>query len=255
MKNQEKIYLPLLEKFCSEIVQNKNLNDIPEVFVPIAMPNYIDAEKKIFYCGSDTFGWGEMSNLMEFFKDNDLKNYLTENNKWLTPEGIIKHSNNNPASFWGLVIRLHLMIKTKQLKSLSNLTDEDINHLNDIGYGNIYSIEHQKILKKRGVWENIDKYVYDDIKSKSCMFDHLKLILNCFNPDIVFIFTWDESKEEDIFLDLKPEWNEVDFKKGIISTYTIEGYKTKLIWCLHPNRLRFKSMNADELINEILRVL
>ncbi len=78
--------------------------------------------------------------------------------------------------------------------------------------------------------------------------------LDLYHPDYIFIFNWDDNKEQDVFNGLTPKWNEKEFVNGLISTYHFNEYKTKLVWCPHPNNLRWKSMSIDRFIPEIAKV-
>jgi len=127
--------------------------------------------------------------------------------------------------------------------------------LNEIGWGNINSIVKPSTLKKLKKWDNLDKNIYYDIKEKSRSFDSIKFILDIYEPDFLFIFNWNDEKEEDVFRDLKPIWNESEHKEGLISTYNFKEYKTKIIWCPHPNNLKYKSLSFEDLIRKIVKVI
>ena len=192
--------------------------------------------------------------MIEYYENNNIDEYVKENNNWLSTNRIIEYSNNK-SNFWTLIIRLHIYLHTKRLINVNEISEEEINLLEEIGWGNINSIEIPKTLMNEGRWDDLDKNFYQDIKEKSRIFDSLKFIFDIYNPDYLFIFNWDDNKEEDVFNELTPIWNKEEYTHGIISTYTFENYKTKLIWCPHPNNLRYKSMNINELIEIIGKVI
>ena len=134
---------------------------------------------------------------------------------------------------------------------INELTEDDERLLEEIGWGNLNSIELPRSLDNQGRWESLNKDYYWDIKEKSRKFDSLKYILDIYDPDYLFIFNWDDGKEEDVFQGLNPLWNKKEYWDKVISTYNFDDYKAKVMWCPHPNRLRWLSMNINELIEEI----
>jgi hypothetical protein len=124
-----------------------------------------------------------------------------------------------------------------------------------MGYGNLNSIETYLNLEREKTWDTINKDIYWDIKNKSKKFDKLKFIIEIYNPDYIFIFNWieDEDAEALAFSDLNFEWVKEEHIPKTISTYLIKGYNTKIIWTVHPMRLSFLKMNADDLMGKILK--
>jgi len=251
MKQYEEIYLELLKEFLNDVKDYKDKVDMSGLFLPHTLSKYSSAKTKYFYCGQDTYEWTNFSKMIKYYENNDITGYLDENNSWPSVDEIIEYSNNKEGNFWTLIIRLHIYLHRKKIINVNTITERDKVLLEEIGWGNINSIEIPKTLQNRELWESLDKDCYWDIKEKSRAFDSIKHIMDLYNPDYIFIFNWAESKEEDVFKGLRPNWNKDEYIEGIISTYCFDDYKTKLIWCLHPNSLRYKSMNINELIEEI----
>jgi hypothetical protein len=251
MLNQKETYLPLLENYLSEVQIYKNKVDLSGVFLPHTLPKYETAKKKYFYCGQDTYWWIPFDKMIQYFENQDISGYIDENNAWPRVEDIIKYSNNKEGNFWTLVIRLHLYLHNREFANINDLSENDIEILQELGWGNINAVEMPRSLENEGRWDALNKDYYWDIKGKSKGFDSIKYILDVFDPDYIFIFNWDNNKEEDVFKGLNPRWNEHEYWDKTISTYNFAEYKAKVIWCPHPNNLRFKSMNIKDLIEEI----
>ena len=252
MKTREK-YLDQLNKFLEEVKCYKNKVNMCGLFLPYTLSRYNSAKKKCFYFGQDTYGWIDFNKMIEYYENNNIIGYIEENNNLMTVDKIIEYSNNKEGNFWTLIIRLHVFLCTNEIINVNEFSENDKQYLEEIGYGNLNSIELPKSLQNQGLWDTLNETIYWDVKEKSRVFDSLKYVLDLYDPDYIFIFNWDASKEKDTFYRLVPHCNTESYIDGIISTYSIENYKTKLIWCPHPNNLRFKSMNINELINIICK--
>jgi hypothetical protein len=252
MTKQEEIYEPLLREFCSEIKQYYKKINISGLFLANSMPKYEESNNKFFYIGQDTYWWTDFNMMIEQCTSNRVKEYINENNKWLTPKNIISQSSNNAGSFWTMVIRLHIFLKTNELVNVNKLSNEQINLLNSIGWGNLNSIEVPKTLQNEERWNEIDKNYYRDIKNRSGKFDKLKLILDIYDPDILFVFNWcDDNKFEQVSEGLELECNEETYIQNILATYRIKDRKTKIIWSSHPNKLKYEETNINNIIEII----
>jgi hypothetical protein len=250
MKRNE-TYLPLLEEFGSITKFDSPKAILSGPFLPHAKGRYEISKPKYFYCGQDTYWWVDFAKFASAYEGNRLSDYLAENDTWLSVENIKKHSNNNQSSFWTLVIRLHLFLRTQRRFDLSEITPAEDQILEEIGWGNINSIEVPKTLENEGRWETLDKDTYWKIKEASRGMDAIKHIIHAFNPDIIFIFNWDSAKEADAFRDLNAKEDLSKSVAGLLAIYSIAGYNTKVVWCPHPNNLRYKSQNIDGLIDII----
>jgi hypothetical protein len=251
MTNQEKYYGPLLKSFCSEIKEYKSKIEIQGLFLANIMSKYEKSPKRYFYIGRDTDYWTNFDNMIDLCISDKGEDYIRENNKWLTPENIIKNSSTG-GLFWTIVIRLHIYLHTNELINGNPINDNQKDLLNSIGWGNLNCIEVDETLKKRGVWDTMNQSYYWDIKTKSEVFDRLKMILDIYNPDTIFIFNWcdkENYKTKQVLEGL--EVDEKTYEKNIIRTYKIKNHNTNLIWCPHPNRLRYLGTNIDEMIQII----
>jgi len=254
MTKQETIYKPMLYNFCSDLKKYKNKIDIPGLFLPNVMAEYEKFEnKKIFYIGRDIrYSSIRFKKMIRQCTSGKVKDYIVNNNKWLTPANIIKNSYNKPGAFWTMVIRLHIYLHTQKLVNVNQLDSEQNKLLNSIGWGNINSIVPKETLKSDGYWNGIDQDIYSEIKDKSAIFDKLKLILKVYDPDVIFIFNWcDENKIEQVLEGIEVKFNKKSYVNGIIKSYRIKHSKKKIIWSSHPNRLRSLGTN----INKVIKIL
>jgi hypothetical protein len=249
---QEQIYKPLLEKFCNDVKKYQGKINISGLFLANTMENYENSKNKCFYIGQDTYWWTDFDNMINLCLSGKAHEYINENNKWLTTQRIISQSSNNAGSFWTMVIRLHIYLKTNELVNVNTLNAGQIALLNDLGWGNLNSIEIPKTLQNEERWNGINESDYWDIKTKSGIFDRIKLILDIYHPDTIFIFNWcDDTKTEQVLKDLDLEWNEKTYIQNIIATYKIKGYNTKVIWSSHPNNLKWQGTNINDTIEII----
>jgi hypothetical protein len=142
--------------------------------------------------------------------------------------------------------------------------------LNEIGYGNLYSIETPNtITKRKDVYED-DKVVWDlinnveqynAIREAAKPFETLKSMIEAYNPDYVFVLSWIE--KNDFFEGTDYKWQKDFFKEDLEekkyrAVYLSNQYNTKVIWSLHPNALKFKGFkkeDTDELICYLAKTL
>lgn len=252
---RNEIYNHVLKEFGSNISDYSENIDISGPFVPHVLKRYETAQPKYFYCGQDTYWWVPYARFITASKTDRLDDYLVENDKWLSLENIKDHSGNKAGSFWTLVIRLHLFLRTQRLYALSEIYSAEDEILQEIGWGNINAVEVPKSLQNEGRWDSLDHDTYWKIKDKSRPLDSMKLLLDAFKPDVVFIFNWDSSKESDVFRGLDATEDLSKSVPGLLAIYSIAGYDTKIVWCPHPNNLRYKSQNIEGLIRLIAAAL
>jgi hypothetical protein len=255
VRKQELIYKPLLENFCNDVKIYRGKINISGLFLANAMENYESSKHKCFYIGQDTYWWTDFDNMIDLCLSGKAHEYINKNNKWLSTQKIISQSSNNAGSFWTMVIRLHIYLKTNELVNVNNLNKDQVDMINDMGWGNLNSIEIPRTLQNEERWNDINESDYWDIKKKSVIFDRIKLILDIYNPDTMFIFNWcDDTKTEQVLDGLEVEWNEKTYIQNIISTYKIKGYNTHLIWGSHPNNLKWQGTNINNTIEIIKKV-
>jgi hypothetical protein len=267
MDNQKKIdesvFFGELENVCQTLVETSLPDNFPSVFIPHIMPEYFNADKKIFYFGRDTYGWIPKREMLEYYSNNNLQGFINQTkSEFIHDYGFLEYNNNSSSGFWTLAMRLHLKLKgvDETLPISNNFPLDKYNLINDFGYGNTNSIELESTLKKWGgdesksissIWNNIDSEDYHKIKKASKKLDKLKHTIDAYHPDLVFIFNWDCNEKE--FLEgLEYIEEKHDFIDGHFWTYFIPKYNTHVIWTVHPNNLKFKSMNANDLIEIIL---
>jgi hypothetical protein len=253
MDNVYENYDKLLSKFYNDI---KDFGDIGiyGLFLPNVMENYFTSSKKYFYMGRDTYYWKDYKDMLDLLKNQNYDDYIKLNNEWLSPKSIIEYSNNSAGAFWTTIIKLHLKLNHYNLQNVNDITEEETNCLRSLGWGNLNSIEVPQSLEKEVDWDVIDKDKYWKIKDASKSFDKIKLIIDTFQPDYIFIFNWcDSDKENEVFESLNPIWNKDEYIENVISTYNFKEYKTKIIWCPHPARFSYISYNNDQIIEEIMK--
>jgi hypothetical protein len=254
MTKQEEIFLLVLEDFCSKVYQYYKKIDLSGIFLPNTFPGYENAEKKYFFVGRDSYYWTKFDKMIEYYNDNILSRYIKDNNSILTLNMIIKNSNNNSGSFWTMVIKLHIYLHTGELiDDVNQLICDHKMILQTIGYGNLNSIEVKGTLENMKIWSGIDQNIYWDIKKKSIVFDNLKYILDIYNPDIIFIFNWDNNKEKVAFKDIEVEWYKGCFIESVISIYKVKNYKSFIIWCPHPNSFSYSKSKLN--INKLIEII
>jgi hypothetical protein len=252
---RNQIYKPVLQEFGSRIIAFSEDMDISGPFVPQVLNEYQNSHPKYFYCGQDTYGWVPYAKFINAVKSNQLDVYLEDNDRWFSVENIKEYSGNREGSFWTLVIRLHLFLRTQRLYTLSEISSAEEEILQEIGWGNMNSIEVPKTLQKYGRWESIDQDTYWKIKTASRPLDSIKLLLDSFGPDIIFIFNWNCEKKSDVFRDLNASEDLSKSVPGLLAIYSLSGYHTRVVWCPHPNNLRFKSQNIEGQIRMIASAL
>ncbi len=255
LQTQLEIYKPLLEQFCND-TKNIDIGDtFPSIFLPHVMTEYYSANRKIFYFGQDTSGWTDTKELMKKHTDNVLHEYISETSEWLNDNGYLDYNEYKAFGFWTLVAKLHL--RMKGITEINGIgpdfyDDDNLELLNDFGYGNTNSIEIKESLIRRKKWEEIDQSKYWIIKEKSKIFDKLKFTIEIYKPDLIFIFNW--GCDDKLFLEgLLYEIEKYDLVNNHFWVVTLLDTKTKIIWTVHPNNLKFQGYNVDQLIDTIIK--
>lgn len=247
-KINKQYYLPLLKDFCNKTIplyENGAYDQGP--FIPYVMSNYYDASNKIMYVGRDTYYWESFETLLNAYKGDNLGLYLDANKRCVNVEKMLEWKNNT-GSFWNMVDKLHLLIRTGNYYSdITTIGLEEKSLLEEIGYGNLYSIEILKTILKR--YEDDDYQPpkeYWEICEAAKPFETLKSMIEAYNPDYVFVFSWID-KENDFLkgtdFSFQKEWYEDSFR----SVFTSKKYNTKLIWTSHPNRYSFLQTSVEEM--------
>lgn len=271
MRINKEYFLPLVEDFC-KAAEEIGSEGYPRhgLFVPYTFENYQTAQHKIFYVGRDTYCWIKFDEMMKDYINSSLNKYLDKNSNVVTVQGdncdlsdthSLKGWNiNNKWDFWRYSQKLHLYI-TRGLKDIdiTKLTAEEYDSIEQMGYGNLNCIEHDRTLKNikyadGTCWELIgDKSKFYELKLVSRKLDRIKHILDAYNPDLIIIMNWEDRM--DIFEGL--EVNEIkDFYiDKLRSVYEIPQYNTKVIWTNHPGARSISVYERLALIGDTAREL
>lgn len=267
MRINKEYFLPLVEEFCREAEQIGD-DAYPDhgLFIPYTFENYHSAPKKIFYVGRDTAGWVKFDEMMQDFKRGELSNYLDKNSNVVTvlgknQNGTDEHSlkenwnTSNKWNFWTYCQKLHLYItKGYTNVNITKLDDDDYQIIEQMGYGNLNSIEHDNSQKSMGIWDKIvDKYKFHQLRLASRKFDRLKHILDAYAPDLIIILNWEN--RDDVFEGLKFEWHKDYYIEGLRAMYSIEGYDTKILWSNHPNARSISVYDRIKIIGDTAKEL
>lgn len=267
MRINKEYFLPLVEEFCRSAEQIGD-DAYPDngLFIPYTFENYHSAPKKIFYVGRDTAGWVKFDEMMHDYQAGELSNYLDRNSNVVTVQGVNKdgtdeHSlrgnwnTTNKWNFWTYCQKLHLYItKGYTNVNITKLDEEDYQVIEEMGYGNLNSIEHDMSQKSMGIWDKIvDKTKFHRLRLASRKLDRLKFILDAYIPDLVIILNWEE--RDDIFEGLTVEWHKDYYIEGLRAMYTIEGYDAKILWSNHPNARSISVYDRIKIIGDTAKEL
>lgn len=223
-------YTHKLPGFLSEIEPLGDFGYPWGLFLSHPLPEYGASGPKVFYIGRDTNGWHEYDWMMGLYKEGHLSNYIDK--QWPTsPQDMMGWKNR--MTFWTVVSKLHIYINHGIiLPRLEDYTEEQKRCLMSLGFGNFNCIEVPASLQREGAWEQIDKEKYWIFKEKSRQFDRLKVILDLYEPDVVYLLSW---VDDPVFLDGLKLHEDVSLQKDHWRcVYSVEGYKTTIIWTSHP---------------------
>lgn len=238
-------YLPLLKDFCDKTLSlyDKGYDQGP--FIPYTMSNYGSAPLKIMYVGRDTYYWESVETLKKAYQDDRLEDYLEANKKCVDVNTMLKWKNSS-GSFWNFASKLHLLIRTGQYVSdITTIDEKQKGFLEEIGYGNLYSIELHETIKTRYEDPNLlATPEYQIICEAAKPFESVISMIEAYHPDYIFVLSWiDKDFLDGTDFQEKKEW----FEKGFRAVYTSNYYPTKVIWSLHPRRFSFMGTNPEEM--------
>ena len=245
-------FRPLVSGFIAE---NKSLileSGYPYgLFIPYVFPKYYSSPIKIFYIGRDTYYWIPKDEMLNSFVEDNLNSYFDKNSSAVNTEKTFEWGNGS-GSFWGFVNKLHLYIRTNELKDLNNLEENDIEILKEVGYGNVNCMELNKtLLNNEG--RSAEDFDWDKLwllRMKSKMFDSVAHIINAYQPDIVVILNW--MKNPSSFIEELNYVKQEDlYKDSISAVYLSDKVKTKVIWSSHPRRFSFIGENQESMAHEL----
>lgn len=259
MTKQEQIYIPLINEFKENtkdlyehnLWKNKH-KDLSGLFIPHVFENYNNATNKIFYIGQDTYNWIDLKETYSLTAEQ----YLEKNNNW--PKTIKVALNNTdsyyrPYSFWNFVSKLQLAFNNEKYDSLLDLSSTKETVLNQLGWGNIFSLEKLCTIEKYGnvFASTFDKDIYKKLLNASKKISRIKNIMDAFNPNYIIILAWQEV-EKWLFGELEYEFNRNESIEELLSVYNIKNSSTKILWTYHPRALCWKKQKPDELIKILI---
>lgn len=274
MRINKEYFLPLVEDFC-KAAEEIGSDGYPRhgLFIPYTFENYHSAQKKIFYMGRDTAGWIKFEEMIEDYKNGSLNEYLDKNSKVVTVQGKNENSSDthslkegwnidNKWDFWRYSQKLHLYITLGMTDiDITQLTDDEYQIIEEMGYGNLNSLEHDRTLQTldyygtdKKCWDVIqDKDKFNELRQASRRLDRIKHVLDAYRPDLIIIMNWEDRM--DIFEGL--EINEIkDFYiDKLRSVYEIPEYNTKVIWTNHPGARSISVYERLALIGDTAREL
>lgn len=268
-ENQFKIYKDLVSTFCKNTYNlynsmwNEKIDyDLSGLFIPHVLNEYGKTQKKVFYIGQDTYEWTDLEDVYIKWQQNNLSEYFERNNNWPKNLSDILEYKSRSNNFWETICRIQLAIHNLDYSISLDSVDKKTNKiLSSIGWGNLFSLEVIETVKKykyndKPLTEYFDLTKYKAIQKEAESISKLKNILDAYDPDLIIIMSWNNYAEEFFFDGIDYTWNEEQFIDGLISTYSINNSNKKVIWCNHPNRLRYKKLNIETgLIKPILSVL
>lgn len=248
-------FVPIFRHYLSSIQQKKDCGYWQLPFIPYTFPKYESAPIKVFYVGRDTNYWCENDKVY----NERPEVYLKDNASYVDVDNI-KKDWNKAGSFWGTVAKLHLQLITGVYHhSIEELSLDDWELLEGIGYGNLHSLELPETLKKKKYHpkgSSEERTEYDDIcdfqgykalRNLAKPFENLKTLFSAYGePDIVFVLSWTD--KDDFFEGLddyecQKEW----YEEGFRSVFLSDSHKTKVIWSSHPSRFSFMKTNQSEM--------
>ena len=254
MAINKQVYAPLLNELC-EVAAKFDKSSWPPngVFIPYTFEKYSLAEKKIFYVGRDTYGWIKFCEMMDYCNAGRIEDYLDKNTQVVTVQGenndkdkhSLKENWNKGAGFWTFCQKLHLYIRTGRIVSdLRQLTPDYYSILEEMGYSNINAIEIPVTIDCLGEWGNIkNREGYWTIFDASKSVSDIKALIQAYSPDLLIVLNKDAS-----FSVPTKVFQVID---GLGDILAIEGKRTKIIRCPHPNRFKFEGIRTIDAITRI----
>ncbi len=253
-----RLLVPLRE-FCDKIKDDWSCGYSWGVFLPYVMEKYQESAVKTFFIGRDTREWMNDSGfecLKGLYENNKLEEYLAANSAF-NPEDEI---NNNTSSFWTFACKLYLSImsgKSYYDVRVREYSEEDMNTLKGLGYGNLYAIEKKESLMKENGWTNSwdDDIVRDGNEEQYWhMFDAAQEILNkykyiaeIYSPKVSFCMCW-EFEDWDRYLEGCDYAYLKEYSSDNYCTYRInfQGKESYFIQMYHPSSFPGKKWDNED---------
>lgn len=231
--------------------------------LPYVYPRYGENANRYFYIGRDTYGWdlGSGVGFGDFFAKydaGDLSGYLRMNGTALTTEKRINCWSGYTGSFWHVVNMLHLRLRQGVMPNMGELTTEQIALLDEIGYGNLNSIELPVTLQKQECWDDIDQGKYETIKWASDEYlNRYALVHDTFKPTVSIITTW-SGDEGHYFKGLNYNMLAEETRGKIkIAVYLVKNgcHTSIVVWTYHPSYLPRIHISCEDFVECIAKVV
>ncbi len=243
--NHNPLLAAALNRFGTRVANIQAGNDVLpwSPMMPLVFPGYASAPFRVFYVGQDTHGWntgkeGGFSSFLDRYRSNRIDEYLALNESVLATDDRIGGWKGSTSSFWFRVHQLHLTLRFGKTFGLSELGPEHRTALNEIGYGNRFAVELPAALGKH--WKKIDKPLYWRIREAAeAELNRFDLILDCFEPELAFIFRWTWDPDEQIYfrgLEFKEVGRTVHgYMNAVVYRVWNGKHTTKVVWTCHPS--------------------
>lgn len=238
-------YLPILREYYRKFWDKKELSGYDqESFVPYVFGRYIQSPLRIFYIGRDTYYWCKAREMKSMPSDLDIQNYLRENADSMGVEKI--PSWGNATSFWGTVTRLQLLIRTgKYCSDITSLSNKLWSIVEEVGYGNLNSLELESTIKQKQETEIVDKSLFAQMHDCAYNLTLLSGIMKAYSPDICIVLTCtgDDSELYELGYKRLADFDEAPFR----AIYINDDSGKIVIWSNHPSNYSWKQTNMEEM--------
>lgn len=229
-------------------VNDFNLKNIPEPFIPVYGKTYSTTPVKIMFMGWET---RNAHSLLEFVDcaSSNIDELLYWFNEEFDEFEFLYWRSNFGTDFW--TFNLKFLAHFYDLKDWKELTKNPEDHetiLSSFAWANCDSIERYEVTaQKHGV-------VFSDwkrVKDASIIFDNPQLIFGSLEPDIVILLHW--HKEEDWLLNGIEVLEEAILKPHLWwYKCRLHGREFQIFWTYHPRGMPKKKIVQDEIISEII---
>lgn len=247
----KEVYLPLLQNFCKETSSLYDCGYEYGPFIPYTMSRYNEAPLKIFYVGRDTAGWISYNELQDCLKKGSLETYLDLNAQAVTIEETLSGWGNGAGAFWPFIEKLHLMLRTgKYVEDISNITPQQRDIVEEIGFGDLFSIETPQTGWSKSWFETDNNWqLYQQLRQAGSKLDRLESLIHAYHPDLIIVTTWMDKDDELLKKDY--EWQKDFYEDGYLAVYKSKTHNPPIMWTLHPRSFSFKQTNQEEMVRYI----
>lgn len=205
-------------------------NDYPHSpFIPYVLSGYCKAPVKVMVGGRDTYYW---NSFQDFFKEN----YLDINESTVTVSYLEQHNRaKDQGTFWKNVQRAYLLFRTGEyISDLTLLSEDHYAILSELGCWNYNSIEKDESLgNEDSDWQPASMANLSALREICRPFSSVKNIIDAYEPDILVLLHWTDDMSPFEGLNL----NRIALGCGSVALFSIEGYRTKVLWSYHPRAL------------------